>query len=96
MGAIKDNHYSFEELNISQFGRAISHPARAKMLKLLIDNRSFRNTDMCNILEMSIASVHNHIRMLREADLIHVEYSKHQYHITLNRENYAFYRELMG
>ncbi len=95
MGAIKAGKYTHEEINISQFGRAIAHPARAKMLRLLNENKSFRNTDMCSILNMSVTTIHNHIRTLKDADLIHLEYSNHQYHITLNRENYHFYKCLI-
>ncbi|MDR0802945.1 ArsR family transcriptional regulator [Fluviicola sp.] len=96
MGAIKANKYTSEELILSQFGRAMAHPARAKMLRLLCENKSFRNTDMSNVLKMSVTAVHNHIRMLKEADLVHLEYAHHQYHITLNRENYHFCKSLIG
>lgn len=91
MGARKDNNYSPEEINMSQFGRAIAHPARAKMLRLLREYKSFRNTDMCRILSMNVSTVHNHIRTLKEADLVHIEYAKHEYHITLHQENYQLY-----
>lgn len=96
MGARKDNYYSPEELNISQFGRAIAHPARAKMLLLLREYKSFRNTDMCRVLKMSVSTVHNHIKTLKEADLINLEYASHEYHITLKEENYLFYKDLIG
>nr|WP_294862353.1 ArsR family transcriptional regulator [uncultured Fluviicola sp.] len=95
MGARKDNYYSPEEINMSQFGRALSHPARAKMLRLLREYKSFRNTDMCRILNMSVSTVHNHIRTLKEADLVNLEYASHEYHITLKEENYMFYKDLI-
>ena len=91
MGATKDLNYTPEELLMSQFGRAIGHPARSRMIKLLKENKSFRNTDMCKILEMQVSTIHDHIKILREADLIHIEYAKHEYHITLHQENYQLY-----
>ena len=91
MGATKDYNYSPEEIIVSLFGRAIAHPARSKMINILKRNKSFRNTDMCRILEMNVSTVHTHIRILKEADLVHVEYANHEYHITLNQENYQFY-----
>jgi predicted transcriptional regulator len=91
MGALKEHNYTHEELLMSQFGRAISHPARSRMIKLLKENKSFRNADMCKILEMQTSSVHDHIKILKEADLIHIEYAQHEYHITLHQENYQLY-----
>lgn len=91
MGASKDNNYTPEELLMSQFGRAIGHPARSRMINLLKENKSFRNIDMCKVLEMKNSTIHNHIKILREADLIHVEYAQHEYHITLHQENYQLY-----
>lgn len=91
MGASKDNNYTPEELLIAQFGRALGHPARSRMIKILKENKSFRNTDMCKILEMRVSTIHDHIKILREADLIHIEYASHEYHITLHQENYQLY-----
>lgn len=91
MGASKDYNYSPEEILISQFARALSHPARSKMINILKKNKSFRNTDMCKTLEMNVSTIHNHIKVLKEADLIHLEYANHEYHITLHQENYRFY-----
>lgn len=91
MGASKDNNYTNEEVLMSQFGRALAHPARSRMINLLRENKSFRNTDMCRVLKMRVSSVHAHIRILREADLVHVEYAQHEYHITLHQENYQLY-----
>lgn len=91
MGARKDYNYSTEEIAGSQFGRAIAHPARFKMIKILLNYGSFRNVDMCKELEMNVCSIHRHIEILKQADLIHVEYAKHEYHITLNQENYQLY-----
>jgi predicted transcriptional regulator len=91
MGASKENNYTHEEVLISQFGRALAHPARSRMINLLKENKSFRNADMCKELKMGVSSVHAHIKILKEADLIHIEYTTHEYHITLHYENYQLY-----
>ena len=96
MGASKDNNYTHEEVLMSQFGRAMAHPARSRMIiNLLKENKSFRNTDMCKELKMGVSSVHAHIKILTEADLIHVEYATHEYHITLHQENFQLYYNLL-
>ena len=91
MGAINNRNYSHEEIIGSQFGRAIAHPARFKMVQILRNHGSFRNVDMCNLLKMKPASVHQHIKFLKEADLVHLEYAQHEYHVTLNLQNYELY-----
>lgn len=40
---------------------------------------------------MNVSAIHRHIEILKQADLIHVEYAMHEYHITLNHENYQLY-----
>lgn len=91
MGARKDYNYSHEEIAASQFGRAIAHPARFKMIRILLNYGSFRNVDMCRELKMNVSSIHRHIEILKQADLIHIEYAMHEYHITLHQENYQLY-----
>lgn len=91
MGARNNKNYSHEEFTGSQFGRAIAHPARFKMIQILKNKGTFRNVDMCAILKMKPSSVHQHIEFLKDADLIHLEYAQHEYHVTLHVRNYEFY-----
>lgn len=65
----------------------ISHPFN----RILLNYGSFRNVDMCRELKMNVSSIHRHIEILKQADLIHVEYAMHEYHITLHQENYQLY-----
>lgn len=85
MGAIKENNYTEKELNLFLIARAFAHPARIKLLTELLQHRSYRNIDLAYILKLSRPAVKNHIQMLKDADLISIEYSVHFYRVHLNK-----------
>ncbi len=95
MGAIKSLHYSPEELLLAQICKAIAHPARAKMLLQLLNKGSFRNIDFSKNNDLSISSTHAHIYKLKDADLIHLEYAKQEYHVTLKPDNIDLLKQLL-
>lgn len=84
MGAIKENNYTQSELNLFLIARAFAHPARIKMLTELLIHRSYRNIDLAQILKLSKPAVKNHIQMLKDAELIQIEYSVHFYRVNLS------------
>lgn len=95
MGAIKPGNYSIEEVLISKFGRAIAHPARAKIIRLLLNKEQFRNIDLSKKLQLSFSSVHNHIQVLKDADIIDVEYLPHEYMLKLKSDNFDLMKQLL-
>lgn len=86
MGAIKDNLYYADEQNIALTARAISHPARVKILKFLnVFDLGITNTELAKKLNFSRPNVKNHLSMMKEADLIEFHYFTHYYCIQLNK-----------
>ncbi len=86
MGSIKSNQYTTEETNLFLTTRAFAHPARIRMVKLFQDKMELRNTDLCKELNLSKASVKGHLQMLKDANLISVEYLTHCYIVSLNEK----------
>lgn len=86
MPASNIENYTTEELFLAEFGRAIAHPARARMLFLLMKNGTFRNVDFTKANKVSTSTTHNHLYKMKEADLIHMEYTNHEYHAILNTD----------
>ena len=84
MGAIKENFYTENETNLFYAARAFAHPARVKILTELLTERSYRNTDLSKILRLSTVAIHNHIEMLKDANMIVITYSMHYYEIGLS------------
>ena len=85
MGAIKSNdNYTEEDWNLSLIGRAIAHPARIQIIKTLRKHRHYRNIDFALELNMTAASVNEHIEKLKDAELVGIKYHPHFYRISLN------------
>ncbi|MES2799183.1 MAG: ArsR family transcriptional regulator [Bacteroidota bacterium] len=78
MGAIKANNYLNEELTVSLIGRAISHPARIKVLhKLHQETSGAKSIDLARWLNFNKSTMKNHLDMLKDAGLLEIEYLPH-------------------
>ena len=85
MGAIKENNYTPEELLFANLGRAFAHPARKRILEILLRDEMKRNIDLSELLNLSQPSIKRHIGMLVSANLVQVDYYPHCYMISLNQ-----------
>jgi ArsR family transcriptional regulator len=87
MGAIKPNDYTEQDIQLSLTARAMAHPARVRMIKLLREHNGYRNIDFTQKLNLSKQSVADHVGKLKEAGLVGVEYFPHHYLISLETRN---------
>lgn len=86
MGAIKDNNYSEKELEIAYLFDAISHPARKRIVEYLRDYPFYLNTDLAKLLNLSPATVMNHVIKLKRAGIVKINYRIHCYEVSLNKK----------
>lgn len=93
MGLIKPNNYSKEELKFDIVGKAISNPARSRIIDLLLICNTVRNTDLSNYLNLSPAMVTKHLDYMKRAKVIEVEYEIHYDLLRLNFKTLEFYSE---
>ena len=70
MGTTKSDEFSVKDNRIAKYAKAISHPARVAILKLLIQNRSCICGDIVDELPLSQSTVSQHLKELKEAGLI--------------------------
>jgi DNA-binding transcriptional ArsR family regulator len=70
MGASKIINYSEEELLIAKFAKALSHPARVAIIKLLLQKQSCICGDIVEDLPIAQSTVSQHLKELKEAGLI--------------------------
>jgi hypothetical protein len=87
MGAIKPNDYTEQDIQLSLTARAIAHPARIRMIKILREHRTYRNIDFTQLLNLSKPSVASHVEKLKDAGLVGIEYFPHHYLISLETGN---------
>jgi ArsR family transcriptional regulator, arsenate/arsenite/antimonite-responsive transcriptional repressor len=85
MAASKTYQYTSQEKQLGLLGRALAHPARIRILKILEEKEQIRNCDLMYSLELSKKAVHDHLNKLKDASLIKVDFKLNSYIITRTR-----------
>ena len=70
MGAIKKNVYSESEIILAQYAKAIAHPARIMIIRLLSMKNACVCGDIVNELPLSQSTVSQHLKELKKAGLV--------------------------
>lgn len=70
MGATKSEEFSVKDNRIAKYAKALSHPARVAILKLLIQKQACVCGDIVDELPLSQSTVSQHLKELKEAGLI--------------------------
>ena len=70
MGLTKSESFSVLDNRIAKYAKALSHPARIAILKLLIQKQSCICGDIVEELPLSQSTVSQHLKELKEAGLI--------------------------
>lgn len=85
MGATKTLQYSNEFLKISKIADALGHPARLTIFKLLMDGEKIRQADLGKVLQLKRTSIQSHLRKMKDAQIIELEFLPTEYIIHLNQ-----------
>ena len=70
MGATKSEEFSVKDNRVARYAKALSHPARIAILKLLIKKQSCICGDIVDELPLSQSTVSQHLKELKEAGFI--------------------------
>lgn len=70
MGLTKSEEFSVKNNRIAKYAKALSHPARVAILKLLIQKQVCICGDIVEELPLSQSMVSQHLKELKEAGLI--------------------------
>jgi len=73
MGATKSIEFSAKENKLARYARALGHPARVAILKLLASRQTCICGDIVDELPLSQSTVSQHLKELKEAGLIRGE-----------------------
>jgi ArsR family transcriptional regulator len=66
----KKEEFETEEIRIAEFAKALSHPARIAIIKLLLDRQECICGDIVDELPLSQSTVSQHLKELKGAGLI--------------------------
>jgi DNA-binding transcriptional ArsR family regulator len=70
MGTTKAEEFSIKENRVAKYAKALAHPARIAILKLLAGKQSCICGDIVDELPLSQSTVSQHLKELKEAGLI--------------------------
>src|SRR5437762_12269161 len=73
MGATKSTEFSTRENRLAKYAKALGHPARIAILKLLAGRQTCMCGDIVDELPLSQSTVSQHLKELKEAGLIRGE-----------------------
>jgi len=70
MGSTKSDEFSVKDNRIATYAKALAHPARVAILRLLIQRQACVCGDIVDELPLSQSTVSQHLKELKEARLI--------------------------
>ena len=70
MAHTKSDRFSNEEIEIARLAKAMSHPARVKILNILIDTKVCMCGQIVEFMPLAQATVSQHLRELKNVGLI--------------------------
>lgn len=73
MGATKSYEFGTKENQLAKYAKALAHPARIAILKLLAKKATCQCGDIVEELPLSQSTVSQHLKELKEAGLIQGE-----------------------
>lgn len=70
MGSTKAEEFKLKDIRVANYAKALAHPARIAILKLLIDKKACICGDIVDELPLSQSTVSQHLKELKQAGLI--------------------------
>ncbi|HYE54438.1 MAG TPA: metalloregulator ArsR/SmtB family transcription factor [Chitinophagaceae bacterium] len=70
MGATKSEEFSVKDNRLAKYAKALAHPARIAILRLLASKATCQCGDIVDELPLSQSTVSQHLKELKEAGLI--------------------------
>ena len=88
--------YSEDELQLANFAKALGHPVRIQILKILTIQACCYTGDLTEIIPLAQSTISQHLKALKEAGLIQGEIMPPKVRYCLNRENWLIAQKLFG
>lgn len=91
-----NDQYSETDILVSKFAKALSHPARVRILKFLASQQDCFCGNIVDYLPLSQSTVSQHLKELKEAGLIHGIYRAPKVFYCINQENWILVKSLFN
>ena len=85
----EDKFYSDQEKQMARFAKALSHPVRIYICKLLLTQSCCYSGDLAEELPIARSTLSQHLKELKASGLIQGEIMQPKIKYCLNKENWA-------
>lgn len=86
--------YSLQEQKLALFAKALGHPVRIQILKILSEQACCFNGDLTEIIPLAQSTISQHLKSLKDAGLIQGEIMPPKIRYCLNKANWAEAQQL--
>lgn len=87
MAKSKANIFDTTERNLATVCKALGHPARIKIIKLLLANNHQTCQNIVDQLPLSQSTVSQHLRELRQCEILNAKHDKTAVIYSVNKDN---------
>ncbi len=88
--------YAAKEKQLAAFAKAMGHPVRIQILKLLNEQACCYTGDLTESLPLAQSTISQHLKVLKDAGLIQGEILPPKVKYCLNQENWPVAQRLFG
>jgi DNA-binding transcriptional ArsR family regulator len=96
MGAAKSEEFSVRDNRVARYAKALGHPARVAILKLLARKQACICGDIVDELPLSQSTISQHLKELKEAGLIQGEIEGSRVCYCINQKEWDAARQAMS
>lgn len=86
--------YSADALKLANFAKALGHPVRIQIIKILTNQACCYTGDLTEIIPLAQSTISQHLKALKDAGLIQGEIMPPKVKYCLNKENWPVARRL--
>ncbi len=88
--------YSIDEQQLATFAKALGHPVRVQIIKLLNSQACCYTGDLTDSLPLAQSTISQHLKVLKDVGLIQGEIIPPKVKYCLNQKNWARAQALFG
>ncbi len=96
MAYSKKDQFKDPEIKISRFAKALAHPARVAVLKLLFEKGQCICGDFVDALPLSQSTVSQHLNELKSAGIVSARIDGPRMSYTIDERNWALAKHHLG
>lgn len=93
---LSDIEYSLEDQQLASYAKAMGHPVRIKILRLLNSQACCYTGDLTEQISLAQSTISQHLKALKDAGLIQGEIQPPKVRYCLNKENWSLAKKLFS